>query len=194
MPPPPLIDGVVVEHWALDGDQPGAGDCNLLTVSSTYLGLLPPSWLWDILLSSTLKMEIERRMTSMTRCVLMTERCNSSWTNWTWSNRPQNAHLPRIQSADICKQEERGKIMRFLKLGKFHRQLEGEKTIRLVQAVLLVSNTYFDKCLIWGLYWIGVKIHFDTLEFVILTIHLLFLKWELQEMQFTWVDCSPNVH
>ena len=37
---PPLIDGVVVEHGALDGDQPGAGDCTLLAVSSTNLG--PP--------------------------------------------------------------------------------------------------------------------------------------------------------
>ena len=38
---PPLIDGVVVEHGALDGDQPGAGDFTLLADSSTNLGLLP---------------------------------------------------------------------------------------------------------------------------------------------------------
>ena len=47
---PPLVVVEVVEQGALDGDQPGVGTCTLLAISSTYLRLLPPSWLWDILL------------------------------------------------------------------------------------------------------------------------------------------------
>ena len=49
---PALVDVDVVEQGALDGDPPGVRclHVRLLAVSSTYLGLLPPSWLWDILL------------------------------------------------------------------------------------------------------------------------------------------------
>ena len=56
-PPPPLLDGVVVEHRALDGDQPGSGLCNLLTVSSTYLAQLviryPPLLFCFLLVATT---------------------------------------------------------------------------------------------------------------------------------------------